>query len=164
MSSSRSLLCAWRAVPLFLCTLAVIAAPGCSSSSESAAGREGATEAEPEGAGGAEEAAPEETAPAEAASATRMEEGFFMAEGAPDPRACSADADCVGDTVPAASGCCQAHHPIRAHSRAYTSWVGTWRAAHCDGVTCPPPPAPSQPDECSFTVRCEAGQCRDACP
>jgi hypothetical protein len=179
MPPTTPVLSAPRALCLFLCTLTVLTAPGCLFGAESetspppADEQEGAGEdgvagqgaaaqgGAPEGAAADEHAA---TAAEGAAAPTRMEDGFFMADGAPAPQACSADADCRGDTVPASNGCCQAPHPIRPHSRAYARWVSEWRARSCDGVQCPPPPPPARPAECSFEVRCEAGQCRDACP
>lgn len=153
--------CAAGALRLLLGVLTATSALACSSGADPGAGAETTGAAEgPEGVGGAENAGGSESA----GSATRMENGFFMAEGAPPPQACSADSDCTGNTVAAAGGCCQAPHPIRPHSRAYASWVSEWRAAHCREVQCPPPPAPNEPNECHFQLRCEAGQCADACP
>lgn len=93
----------------------------------------------------------------------RMEGGFFVADGAPAPGACTADADCMGDTVPAEGGCCQDPTTMGAYARAYWSWIGTWRGAHCSGVECPPPPNPDPPSACYFEVHCAAGVCANTC-
>ena len=94
----------------------------------------------------------------------RVEQGYFMGQGAPAPRACTLDSDCVANTVPAEGGCCNDPYSMRATSRAYASWVSSWRAAHCEGVSCPPPPAPSRPDPCWNELSCVDGICQSACP
>lgn len=94
-----------------------------------------------------------------------VHDGFFVAPGAPTPRACTADDQCVGDTIPdTANPCCNNPRTLRAYGRDYKNWVNTWRASNCDGVTCPPPPNPSLPPDCAFQVRCENNQCVDSCP
>jgi hypothetical protein len=91
-------------------------------------------------------------------------DGFFMAEGAPPPRGCASASDCLGDTIPDVDNpCCQNPRTLEPHARAYRSWVFAWRKDHCASVTCPPPPAPSEPPECAFEVDCVQGQCVDAC-
>jgi hypothetical protein len=94
----------------------------------------------------------------------RMENGFFLADGAPEPLTCAADEDCLGDTVPAPGGCCQNPLDLRAYSQAYRTWLARWRPAHCGGVTCPEPPAASQPGDCYFQVHCTTeGICANSC-
>jgi hypothetical protein len=94
----------------------------------------------------------------------RMESGFFLADGAPDPLACATDADCLGDTVPAPGGCCQNPLDLRTYSQAYRTWLARWRPAHCADVTCPEPPAASPPGDCYFRVHCTTeGTCANSC-
>lgn len=98
-------------------------------------------------------------------AAGRLENGFFVAEGAPDPRKCATDSDCVGDTVADHTGCCQAPTQVIPHSRAYAAWVHKWRAGAgaCADVTCPPPPAPVRPSDCLFDVKCVEQVCKNQC-
>jgi hypothetical protein len=35
-----------------------------------------------------------------------LQDGYWRVPGAPDPLACTTDAECVGDTVPDETGCC----------------------------------------------------------
>ncbi|HLT40298.1 MAG TPA: hypothetical protein VK034_28660 [Enhygromyxa sp.] len=92
-------------------------------------------------------------------------DGFFMAEGAPDPRACQAASDCRGDTIPDLQDpCCQDPRSLEPHAQAYATWVQTWRRDHCSDVTCPPPPPPAQPPKCAFELDCVDGTCVDGCP
>ncbi len=93
----------------------------------------------------------------------RVEDGFFVTDDAPDPRKCATDSDCVGDTVADRTGCCQAPTQVIPHSRAYAAWVHKWRAGACIDITCPPPPAPAQPDECLFAVKCVEQVCENEC-
>jgi len=98
-------------------------------------------------------------------AAHATQDGFFVAPGAPAPRSCNADEECVGDTIPDATNpCCNDPRSLRAYGREYKRWVNGWREANCDGVTCPPPPSPSIPPDCAFQVRCERNQCVDSCP
>jgi hypothetical protein len=91
-------------------------------------------------------------------------DGFFMAEGAPQPRACASKADCLGDTIPDLENpCCQNPHTLEPYSRAYREWLSTWRKDRCASVECPPPPPPAQPPACHFELDCVQGQCVDAC-
>lgn len=94
----------------------------------------------------------------------RVEDGFFMVDDAPDPRACQAASDCVGDTIPDANGCCQDPRRVSSYSREYKRFIADWRKTACVNVTCPPPPAPSLPPRCVFEPRCVDGQCADSCP
>lgn len=92
-------------------------------------------------------------------------EGFFMAEGAPQPRACTGKADCLGDTIPdLAQPCCNNPRTLEPYALAYRTWVNGWRNDHCDAVECPPPPAPSMPPKCAFEVDCVEQRCVDSCP
>jgi hypothetical protein len=91
-------------------------------------------------------------------------DGFFMAEGAPPPRGCTSASDCLGDTIPDVDNpCCQNPSTLEPYSQAYRSWMFAWRKDRCAGVTCPPPPNPTQPPACAFDVDCVQGQCADAC-
>lgn len=91
-------------------------------------------------------------------------DGFFMAEGAPQPRECASASDCLGDTIPDVDNpCCQNPHSLEPYARAYRMWVYKWREGHCASVTCPPPPPPPEPPACAFEVDCIEGQCVDAC-
>jgi hypothetical protein len=93
----------------------------------------------------------------------RYDNGFFMRADAPPPQACKVDSDCIGDTVPDWSGCCQDHR-IKPHSKAYKQWYQKMRKDSCQGVTCPPPPPPAQPARCAITVKCVKGTCANTCP
>lgn len=102
-----------------------------------------------------------ETLPEPAAT----KDGFFMAEGAPDPSACKVAADCHGNTIPDPNNpCCQDPRTLEPHARAYSTWLSSWRRDNCASVTCPPPPPPAEPPACAFEVDCVAGSCVDACP
>jgi hypothetical protein len=96
---------------------------------------------------------------------SRMENGFFMAEGAPDPLACTTPDECTGDTVSAEGGCCNDPYSLRAHSKSYAAWLYRWRTEddRCSVVECPPPPNPSEPPDCAFEMRCVKGACADTC-
>ena len=112
----------------------------------------------------AESAASTATEP-ESASAGRMVDGYYIAEGAPAPRECATDADCVASGILADGGCCWSYRNANLvpQSNAYRDWTNTQRAA-CDTAACGPPPAPAQPADCLFEVSCDAGQCVNACP
>jgi hypothetical protein len=91
-------------------------------------------------------------------------DGFFMAEGAPPPRACTVAADCHGDTIPDLDNpCCQEPTSLEPQAWAYRTWLNGWRTTNCAATTCPPPPPPSQPPSCAFEVDCVAGSCVDSC-
>ena len=93
------------------------------------------------------------------------QDGFFMAEGAPDPRACSVASDCLGDTIPDLDNpCCQNPTSLEPYARTYRSWLGSWRGKHCAEQTCPPPPNPARPPACAFELACTEGVCVDSCP
>jgi hypothetical protein len=92
-------------------------------------------------------------------------DGFFMAEGAPEPRACKVADDCTANTIPDVNNpCCQNPTTLEPYAQGYWWWVGEWRGKNCAAVTCPPPPPPSQPPECALKLDCVDGVCVDACP
>ncbi len=91
-------------------------------------------------------------------------DGLYTLAGAPAPRACAADADCIGDTVPAADLCCQEPMTVVAHARTWRTWINDWRTRSCADHSCPPPPNPAQPPECLFKVSCQNQRCENACP
>ena len=98
------------------------------------------------------------------ATTGRVEGPFYLEPGAPDPRACGSDADCVGDTVTDRAGCCVASSTPVAQSWAYHTWLSTHRgAAACAGVSCRVF-SPSPPLDCEMTVRCVEGACVNTCP
>jgi hypothetical protein len=109
-----------------------------------------------------ESATPPEPKPAEPLA---PKDGFFMAEGAPEPRACEAAADCVSNTIPDVENpCCQDPRTLEPYAKAYWYWVGEWRKDNCASVSCPPPPPPARPPECASKLDCVDGLCVDACP
>lgn len=114
-------------------------------------------------------APPPPPAAVDAAPATRVEDvggmqgAFFIAEGAPDPLACTADTDCTGDTVTDATGCCIASPMPVAQTRAYHVWKSARRQSPACKIECPPQPIPTQPPECTFKVSCADGKCMNAC-
>ncbi len=95
-----------------------------------------------------------------------MRDGYYTAEGAPDPRACASDDDCTYGGVLAVDGCCWSYRDMNAApmSVAYRDWSLARHGATCGGADCPPPPVPAQPPDCLFTVRCADGRCVNACP
>lgn len=114
------------------------------------------------------QAEPTQVEPAQAepkqAEPLAPKDGFFMAEGAPDPKACKLAADCTSNTVPDLDNpCCQNPRTLEPYANAYWWWVGEWRKEHCEAVTCPPPPHPSRPPDCSRKLDCVEGICVDAC-
>ncbi len=93
-----------------------------------------------------------------------MDGEFYVEPGAPDPRACTVDAQCTGDTVPVANGCCVANPMPIAQSQAYHVWLAAHRMAPaCRAMQCPIV-NPSMPPECSFAVHCTEGRCVNSCP
>ncbi len=92
----------------------------------------------------------------------RMENGYFVTGATPSPTECTADADCLANTVPDETGCCQ-NHMLKPHTVAYRDWVNAWRQEACKDVTCPPPPAPAQPADCELAVKCVDGACANSC-
>jgi hypothetical protein len=106
-----------------------------------------------------------ETIEAPRSTAGRIEDGFYLEEGAPDPLACTTDADCTHGGVPDETGCCWSFRDMNAiaMSVAYHEWVERERPNNCDGVDCPSPPVPDRPPDCLFQVGCRGGRCANAC-
>jgi hypothetical protein len=90
-------------------------------------------------------------------------DGFFVTRDAPPPATCETASDCIGGTIPDRTGCCQDPRQVVPHSRAYRDWVTRMREVHCEGVTCPPPPAPARPDDCLFEMQCVDALCANGC-
>lgn len=92
-----------------------------------------------------------------------MRGAFFMADGAPEPSACTTDADCAADTVTDAAGCCVVQSTPIAQSQRYHEWLSARRAGpDCAAAACVIFP-PSQPLDCEIHVHCATGQCANAC-
>lgn len=96
--------------------------------------------------------------------AVASEPGFFVAAGAPAPRVCAADPECVVAGTLDESGCCWSYRDLGAvaQSRAYAAWATGWKAA-CGAARCPSPPVPQDRPACVEAARCVAGRCRNAC-
>ena len=93
-----------------------------------------------------------------------QDRGFPRPDGSPDPLSCESAEDCIGDTIPNESGCCQEPTQVRAHTRAYRSYMQTWRKDHCSAAPpCPPPPNPAEPAECLFEMDCVESLCVNSC-
>ncbi|MFO7564920.1 MAG: hypothetical protein R6X02_19905 [Enhygromyxa sp.] len=108
-----------------------------------------------------EQVEPEQPDPPEA---LRAKDGFFMAEGAPEPRACTAAKDCLTNTIPDLDNpCCQNPRSLETYTRTYWSWLHEWRRDNCLDVTCPPPPHPPWPKACALEIDCVEGRCVNAC-
>lgn len=94
--------------------------------------------------------------------------GHVDAAAAPDPRACSVDADCTFGFGIDDSGCCLAENvpAAGAHNVAYERWAQARIAsAQCKRASCPPMASPIQPPpgSCMATPACRGGRCADAC-
>ena len=93
-----------------------------------------------------------------------MDGTFYVEADAPDPRACTADSECLGDTVTDPGGCCVISPDPIAQTWAYHTWLSTHRmsaactSAHCEQLN------PSRPRDCAFAVRCAEGRCVNSCP
>ena len=86
-----------------------------------------------------------------------------MADGAPNPRACVSDTDCVADTVTDVSGCCVVRSTPIAQSSAYHRWLGARRSGpECAAAACVVID-PSPPLDCESAAHCAAGQCANEC-
>ena len=94
---------------------------------------------------------------------TTMNDGYFGAVDSPDPLACTTADDCIGNTLPTENGCCNAPTSLGVYNQSYRAWLSSWRTKNCQAVTCPPPPNPSQPDECAFAMQCLEGRCANSC-
>jgi hypothetical protein len=122
-----------------------------------------------------------------------VEEHYFVADSTPDPLACTADSDCIVDTVTLEDGCCIGSSAIFPQSWAWHTWISERRMSGArSNVSCPPVPPPSPPrsDDCHAhgprvakhanggrasaerepggrsppNERCVASRCTDACP
>ena len=92
-------------------------------------------------------------------------DGYYTAEGAPDPVACESDDQCVASGVLREDGCCWTYRDANLvpQSAAYREWTNE-RRSECDVEACGPPPVPTQPADCLFEVSCQQGRCENACP
>src|SRR5262245_4191483 len=138
-----------------LACLALVAA--CSSSSR-------APETPPKPAAKADAAPAADARPqARLSGPPRMLHGiYFVDEGAPDPLACRADNDCIGDTVVAENGCCTVSSDIRPQTWAWHTWTSERRIGDgCAHVRCAAPPKPSPPERCLLEGRCVKGRCEN---
>jgi len=98
-------------------------------------------------------------------STTDRESGTFVRPGAPDPRACRTDGDCVpGPLVNPENGCCDTGVALSLFSRDYLAWRYNWVQESCQGVECPILQSPSLPLPCSLEGRCRGGRCEGSCP
>jgi hypothetical protein len=111
------------------------------------------------------EATPETTTDEPRSSGGRIESGFYVEDGAPDPLACATDAECTYGGVPDETGCCWSFRDMNAvaMSVAYHEWIERERPQNCEGVDCPSPPVPDRPPDCLFQVSCRSGRCANAC-
>jgi len=98
-------------------------------------------------------------------STTDRESGTFVRPGAPDPRACRTDGDCVpGPLVNPDNGCCDTGIALSLFSRDYVAWRVDWMRGSCQGVECPVLQSPSLPLPCALEGRCMRGRCESSCP
>jgi len=94
-----------------------------------------------------------------------MREGlYYMEPGAPDPLACTSDADCVADVVVRKDGCCMVNNPY-AQTRAWRDWLQRTRnsSSRCSRVKCDTSMRMAPPPSCASDVHCVAGRCADSC-
>lgn len=94
---------------------------------------------------------------------TTVKDGYFRAASSPEPLTCKIANDCIGDTLPTATGCCNAPTSLGVYNKSYKAWLTSWRTENCEDATCPPPPNPSQPPECAFEMQCLEGRCANRC-
>jgi len=98
-------------------------------------------------------------------STTDRESGMFVRPGAPDPRACRTDGDCVpGPLINPENGCCDTGVALSVFSRGYLAWRVDWMRESCQGVECPILQSPSLPLPCALEGRCAGGRCESSCP
>lgn len=91
---------------------------------------------------------------------------YYVDSTAPDPLACTADKDCIGDTVTDEKGCCIASSRAWPQSWPYHTWLSSTRrqaAPVCKAMKCPPVGSPSMPAKCEIEVKCVAAKCQNAC-
>jgi hypothetical protein len=110
--------------------------------------------------------APSASVPASAAGGRMVYDRYYVDSTAPDPLACSADKDCVGDTVTDEKGCCIVSSRAWPQSWPYHTWLSKTRrqdAPVCKAMECPPLGSPSMPAACEIAVKCVTGKCQNAC-
>lgn len=113
---------------------------------------------------GARDGGPDEHIPKLSGPPRLLDGRYFVDEGAPHPRACLEDKDCIGDTVPDETGCCVRSQLAFAQTWAWHVWLVDRRlAGGCTKVTCPPVPPPTMPRMCALKVRCAERVCVDSC-
>ena len=91
---------------------------------------------------------------------------YYVDSTAPDPLACTADKDCIGDTVTDEKGCCIASSRAWPQSWPYHTWLSTTRrraSPICKAMQCPPIGSPSMPAKCEIEVKCVVGKCQNTC-
>lgn len=161
---SRALLPAaadWKAVLMsntwLVASSVVLSMAGCSSpanSSRESAGSQGSGAAVEQNAGGGQLPG----------AAGHMDGVFYVEDGAPDPRHCAVDSECLGDTVTVANGCCVESSTPVPQTHRYHEWLSAHRMMPaCRALDCPIVP-PQMPAACAFEMRCAAGQCTNTCP
>jgi hypothetical protein len=95
-----------------------------------------------------------------------VDDRYYVDSTAPDPLACSADKDCIGDTVTDEKGCCIASSRAWPQSWPYHTWLSSTRrrdAPVCKAMQCPPLGSPSRPAACELAVKCLNAKCQNAC-
>jgi hypothetical protein len=96
-------------------------------------------------------------------SSGHMQNGlFYMEPGAPDPLACTRDAECTADVVTQPDGCCMVDNPY-AQTRTWQAWLQKHTNAACAGVECSAAVHMAPPPSCATDVHCRAGHCADTC-
>jgi hypothetical protein len=74
---------------------------------------------------------------------------YFTTGGAPDPLACKADKECLGDTITDAGGCCVPSPLPWPQTWAYHTWLSNRRMSDaCKSIKCPDLPPPEEPEHC----------------
>lgn len=148
--------------------LAAVVVGGCGGGEERTGemveAREGSGRKAMKGVSAREETAdtPESSEPA--VGSGRVVAGYYMDDGAPDPLECTSSDDCTHGGVLDASGCCWSFRDMNAApmTTAYRQWSQQQRE-QCAGAACPPPPVPTRPPDCLFTVTCVDGRCANGC-
>ena len=113
---------------------------------------------------GPQDGGPDQHIPTLSGPPRLLDDRYYVDEGAPDPRACLEDKDCIGDTVPDETGCCVRSQQAFAQTWAWHTWIVDRRlAGGCTKVACPPVPPPTMPQLCALKVRCAERVCVDSC-
>ena len=94
-----------------------------------------------------------------------IKERYYVEAGAPDPLACKADADCLGDTVTDSTGCCVVSPKPWPQTWAWHTWLSKRRQGYLGAcnMACPELPGPEQQEACRFAVHCTSGNCTNTC-